>query len=116
MSEYSVKNYTEQGGDVTHIGGKLIIEEGAEVEGLSGGGGSYTLPTASADTLGGVKAKAKGDESVEVVVDGEGKLYVPAVSQAEVQEDSTASDVETLKNDLNGLLAKLKAAGLMKSE
>lgn len=28
------KNYTEQGGDVTHIGGKLIIEEGAQVEGL----------------------------------------------------------------------------------
>ena len=24
MSEYNAKNYTEQGGDVTHIGGKLI--------------------------------------------------------------------------------------------
>ena len=31
---YSTKNYTEQGGDVTHIGGKLIIEEGAQVEPL----------------------------------------------------------------------------------
>ena len=31
---YNAKNYTEQGGDVTHIGGKLIIEEGAQVEGL----------------------------------------------------------------------------------
>ena len=31
---YNTKNYTEQGGDVTHIGGKLIIEEGASVEGL----------------------------------------------------------------------------------
>lgn len=31
---YNAKNYTEQGGDVTHIGGKLIIEEGASVEGL----------------------------------------------------------------------------------
>ncbi len=30
----NVKNYTEQGGGVTHIGGKLIIEEGASVEGL----------------------------------------------------------------------------------
>lgn len=30
---YNVKNYTEQGGDVTHIGGKLVIEEGAELEG-----------------------------------------------------------------------------------
>ena len=34
MSEYNAKNYTEQGGDVTHIGGKLIFEEGSSVEGL----------------------------------------------------------------------------------
>ncbi len=31
---HNCKNYTEQGGAVTHIGGKLIIEEGAEVLGL----------------------------------------------------------------------------------
>lgn len=39
---YNTKNYTEQGGDVTHIGGKLIIDEGGSVEGLppSAGGGS----------------------------------------------------------------------------
>lgn len=30
----NVKNYTEQGGEVTHIGGKLIIDEGGSVEGL----------------------------------------------------------------------------------
>ena len=34
MSEYTAKNYTEQGGEVTHIGGKLVIEEGGSVEGL----------------------------------------------------------------------------------
>ena len=42
MSEYNVKNYTEQGGDVTHIGGKLVIEEGASVEGLPFPSGSIT--------------------------------------------------------------------------
>ena len=31
---YNTKNYTTQGGDETHIGGKLIIESGAEVVGL----------------------------------------------------------------------------------
>lgn len=31
---YNTKNYTEQGGDVTHIGGKLIFEEGASLDGL----------------------------------------------------------------------------------
>lgn len=34
MSTYNTKNYTEQGGDVTHICGKLIIEDGAVVEGI----------------------------------------------------------------------------------
>ena len=42
---YNTKNYTEQSGDVTRIGGKLIIEEGAEVIGLpSGDGGGSKLP------------------------------------------------------------------------
>ena len=31
---YNIKNYTEQGGEVTHIGGTLIVEEDAFVEGL----------------------------------------------------------------------------------
>ena len=30
-------NYTEQGGETTHFGGKVIFEEGCEVE-----GGSFT--------------------------------------------------------------------------
>ncbi len=32
---YNTKNYSEQGGDVTHFGGKVIFEEGCEVEGNS---------------------------------------------------------------------------------
>lgn len=119
MSEYNTKNYTEQGGDVTHIGGKLIIEDGAEVEGLDGGGGSYTLPTASADTLGGVKAKAKDSETVEVAVDEGGKLYVPAypvIPKMEKQDDCSSDEASAIKTALNDLLAKLKTAGLMKSE
>ena len=31
---YNTKNYTEQGRAVTHIGGKLVIDEGGSVEGL----------------------------------------------------------------------------------
>ena len=71
MSEYNAKNYTEQGGDVTHIGGKLIIEDGGSIEGL------------------------------------------PA---AENQADSEASTIAALKEDFNGLLNKLKAAGLMTAD
>lgn len=31
---YNTKNYTEQGGDVTHFGGKVIFEENCQIEGL----------------------------------------------------------------------------------
>ena len=31
---HNTLNYTEQGGEVTHIGGALVFEEGAEAEGL----------------------------------------------------------------------------------
>lgn len=35
---YTTKNYSTDGGDTLVIGGKLVIEEDAEVEGLEGGG------------------------------------------------------------------------------
>ena len=33
MSEYNAKNYTEQGGETTHIGGKLVFDEGGKMAG-----------------------------------------------------------------------------------
>ena len=33
---YNAKNYTEQGGDVTHIGGKLVFDEGGSIAGFPG--------------------------------------------------------------------------------
>ena len=46
---YNAKNYTEQGGDVTHIGGKLIIDEGGSVEGLpNSAGGSSAMENQAA--------------------------------------------------------------------
>ncbi len=33
MSDYNAKNYTEQGGDVTHIGGVLQFDEGGKMAG-----------------------------------------------------------------------------------
>lgn len=36
MSEYNAKNYTEQGGEVTHIGGVLEFGEGASLSGFPG--------------------------------------------------------------------------------
>ncbi len=55
---------------------------------IAGDSDSYVLPAATESVLGGVK-------------------------KAQTQADSVASDVSTLVNDFNALLAKLKAAGIM---
>ncbi len=78
MSRYNAKNYTEQGGEITHIGGSLIIEEGASVQGLS-----------SSD------------------------VGFPVIDN---QTDSEATTSAALKEDFNGLLSKLKSAGLMEAD
>lgn len=118
---YNTKNYTEQGGEKTVIGGTLEIKEGASVTGLTS-----TAAPASEAALGGVKAAAAGeDDTVEVKIGDDSKLYVPTyptdatesisglVKAAANQADSIAEDTATLVTDFNAMLAKLKAAGLM---
>ena len=122
---YNTKNYTEQGGEKTVIGGTLEIKEGASVTGLS----ADPLLVATEETLGGVKAAAAGeDNTVEVKICEDGKLYAPTyptdatesvsglVKMAANQADSIAEDTATLVTDFNALLAKLKAAGLMAAD
>ena len=53
---YNTKNYTEQGGDVTHFGGKVIFEEGCEVE-----GNSFTPAENQADSTATTVAALKED-------------------------------------------------------
>jgi len=115
----NVKNYTEQGGEKTVIGGTLEIKEGATVTGLP----FYTLPAATDAALGGVIAEAKAEtDTVPARIGEDGKLYVPTyptvpyVPVAALQADSTATEVAGLVADFNALLAKLKTAGLMAGE
>lgn len=75
MSGYNAKNYTEQGGEKTVIGGVLEVTED----------GTLLL----------------GEQEIAVMGS---------------QADSTADNVSDLKDDLNALLAKLRAAGLMADE
>ncbi|XOQ48253.1 MAG: Head fiber protein [Eubacteriales bacterium] len=122
---YNTKNYTEQGGEKTVIGGTLEIKEGASVTGLS----ADPLLVATEETLGGVKAAAAGEgDTVEIKIGEDGKLYAPTyptdatesvsglVKMAANQADSIAEDTATLVTDFNALLAKLKAAGLMAAD
>ena len=116
---YNAKNYTEQGGEKTVIGGTLEIKEGASVTGLP----SSQISVATETTLGGIKAAAKSEtDTVPAKIGADGNLYVPAyptvpeVPVATNQAASTAEDVTTLLADFNSLLTKLKAAGLMAAD
>jgi hypothetical protein len=122
---YNTKNYTEQGGEKTVIGGTLEIKEGASVTGLS----ADPLLVATEETLGGVKAAAADEgDTVEIKIGEDGKLYAPTyptdatesvsglVKMAANQADSIAEDTATLVTDFNALLDKLKAAGLMATD
>ena len=101
------KNYFADNGDELVIGGKLTVLEGATVKGLENGG-SYTLPVASADTLGGVKIG-----SGLTITDG--VLSADGVTPAAYQAGSEASTIAALKEDFNRLLDALKAAGLVEA-
>ena len=107
---HNTKNYMAHGGGELVIGGKLTFLEGAEVENFPGGGGgsSYTLPTASASTLGGVKVG-----SGLTITDG--VLSADGVTPAAAQADSEATTIAQLKDNFNSLLAALRAAGLMEA-
>ena len=107
---HNTKNYMAHGGNELVIGGKLTFLEGAEVENFPGGGGggdSYTLPTASASTLGGVKVGSG------LSVTAEGVLSADGVTPAAAQADSTATTIAALKEDFNTLLAALRTSGLL---
>ena len=105
---HNTKNFMAHGGNELVIGGKLTILPGAVVEGLEGGGGSgYTLPAATASTLGGIKV-GNG-----LSITAEGVLSANGITPAAAQADSEATTIAALKTDFNALLAALRTAGLL---
>lgn len=116
---YNAKNYTEQGGEKTVIGGTLEIKEGAILIGFP----TPQLAIATETNLGCVKAAAKTEsDTVPAKIGEDGSLYVPTypilqeIPVAANQVVSTAEDVTGLLADFNALLSKLKAAGLMEAD
>lgn len=74
----------------------------------SGGGGeAYTLPIATEQVLGGVKAVTKTNETVPVAVDAEGKLFVPEQSGGGGGGESYTLPQAT-ETALGGIKAKAK--------
>jgi hypothetical protein len=125
---YNTKNYTEQGGEKTVIGGEIVIAgkitvaDGGQVIGITGVSGAAT-----ASTLGGVKASTKGaGDTVEVKIDSTtSKLYVPTYPTVEAATTETAGIVKQAAEvaeaagesptaaEFKALLDALKAAGIM---
>ena len=105
---HNTKNFMAHGGNELVIGGKLTVLPGAVVEGLDGGGGSgYTLPAATASTLGGIKVGSG------LSITAEGVLSADGITPAAAQADSEAATIAALKADFNALLAALRTAGLL---
>ncbi len=100
---YNAKNYTEQGGDVTRIGGTLVIESGASVTGIAAAAIVDNLTSEDADKA--LSAK-------------QGKILKDAADakMAANQAASAAEALADLLTDFNALLEKLKAAGLMAAD
>lgn len=72
---------------------------------------TYTLPQATDTKLGGIKAKEKTNETVEVAIDSStGKLFVPIHPIGVAVSDAGDTDV---KNKLNALLKSLRDAGII---
>jgi len=104
----NVKNYTEQGGDTTVIGGTLeitstgtlVIDAAATIEGV------VSAPIVDALT---------STSATSALSANQGKALNDALTAktAANQADSVAETVADLVTDFNGLLAKLIAAGLM---
>ena len=113
MNDRVTKNYFKDGGDTLVIGGKLVVEEGAEVEGLDAGGGSLTPATAS--ELGGVKVGSG------LSVDSDGTLSVAPASatvaggmkKMPYMADFTDANFLSFETHFNQLLASLRTAGIM---
>ena len=128
----NVKNYTDQSGAVTHIGGTLAIESGASVTGITTativdnltstdtdkalsanqGKALKTLVDAKVATASIVNNLTSGGTTVPLSAE-QGKTLAARV--AANQAASVQSSTPTV-TEFNALLTKLKAAGLMAAD
>jgi len=96
---YNTLNYTEQGGEVTHIGGTLVIETGASVTGIT----TATIVDNLTSTDINKALSANQGKVLKDAIDA--KVAANQAASVEVSYPTVA--------EFNALLTKLKAAGLM---
>lgn len=95
--------------------GAVVDEYDGSVEktiNIPEGGSDYTLPQANEELLGGIKAKAKTVETVEVVIDTKtGKLYVPTYPESSGSGGGVSSAYELIAEATLEEEAKQMAVG-----
>ena len=128
---YDVKNYTEQGGEKTVIGGVLEFAESAGIVNMPDSM-KPELPVADADTLGGVKVGANlfmdniGTLNMDplggvgigegVYYDERGRLCAYPEMFAMNVPYPASTEVEDQVATFNALIDELVAAGMMEAE
>ena len=96
MNDRVTKNYFKDGGDTLVIGGKLVVEEDAEVEGLDTGGGSLSVDSDGTLSVAPASATVAG-----------GMKKMPYMA------DFTDANFLSFETHFNQLLASLRTAGIM---
>lgn len=84
MDFVNAKNYTEQGGEVTHIGGQLVIDDGGSISGAG------VVPNKAASTAATVAA-LKDDFNALLVLLKDNGLMVPDALTISVSKNVTDS-------------------------
>lgn len=90
---YNVKNYTEQGGEVTHIGGKLVFDEGGCIDG-------GVMPNKAASTAT-TAAALKEDYNALLVLLKDNGLMVPDTLTVSVSKNVTDSNAANADRSAN---------------
>ena len=109
---YNTKNYTEQGGEKTVIGGTIDLTGATVVGVVTADVVNNLTTTAAGKALDARQGKALKDAADALAITVGGKLTATAAAN---QADSTEETSPTTA-EFNALLAKLIAAGLMAAD
>lgn len=103
---YITKNYTEQGGKVTHIGGTLVFDDGAKISGFPGAV-NQAAGSSSSDTV----AKVRADLNALLIKLKNAGLMVPDSWNVSVLACPTPSSMPTAETISNSAHATLSIDG-----
>ena len=110
------KNHMDDGGDTLVIGGKLVVEDGAEVEGLDTGGSDVTWATLSGKpatfppTIGATATTAKAGNYAPTTAEVSNVLKTKTqIAALTAIADPATAEASAIATVVNAIIAALKA-------